>query len=139
MCAFFSGNFNVIWKEIDTIKPLLWRTFAMTRYISKIILPECDYGICKKIENNRHNKVVEASSKKSNIRPLRFINRIPYQLKTSSQSLKIIDHLWKYVDQKQRYENMKISRPETMSGKIRHLEKFQKFQSWMKLSLRWWL
>ena len=24
--------------------------------------------------------------------------------------------------QKQRYENMKISRPETMSGKIRHLE-----------------
>ena len=37
-------------------------------------------------------------------------------------SLKIIDHLWKYVAQKQRYENMKISRPETMSGKIQHLE-----------------
>ena len=36
-------------------------------------------------------------------------------------SLKIIDHLWKYVAQKQRNENMKISRPETMSGKIPHL------------------
>ena len=37
------------------------------------------------------------------------------------------------LEKNRKGDMVKISRPETMSGKIRHLEKFL---SWMKLSLR---